>query len=95
MSNATDVSKDRVIKGARGILELMYAISSTSYDIALLDSLPIVGAIYPAFVNKANLSFQLSWNCCGRVLVKALKGAIDSEDYEQSVILQAEIAYVQ
>lgn len=42
MTNPNDVSKDRVITGARAILELMYAISSTSYDIALLDSLPIV-----------------------------------------------------
>lgn len=47
MTNPNDVSKDRVITGARAILELMYAISSTSYDIALLDSLPIVRAPIP------------------------------------------------
>lgn len=48
MTNPNDVSKDRVITGARAILELMYAISSTSYDIALLDSLPIVRAPIPS-----------------------------------------------
>ena len=37
-----DVSAARVMYGARAILDLMYAISSTSYDVSLLDHSPIV-----------------------------------------------------
>lgn len=42
MSSPRDSSTHKLINAARGILELMYAISATSYDIALLDHLPIV-----------------------------------------------------
>ena len=36
-------SAARVLNAARGILELMYLISSTSYDISLLDQWCLVG----------------------------------------------------
>jgi hypothetical protein len=42
MSLSMDLSTNRVLSAARAILELMYAISATSYDVALLDHLPIV-----------------------------------------------------
>lgn len=44
MGAAQDASAHTVVKAARAILELMYAISATSYDLALLDHLPIVRA---------------------------------------------------
>ncbi|EKM56901.1 uncharacterized protein PHACADRAFT_254278 [Phanerochaete carnosa HHB-10118-sp] len=77
MSSPRDPSTHKLINAARGILELMYAISATSYDISLLDHLPI-----------------LSWNCCGRVLIKALRVANETKNYEQAMVLQSEIAYV-
>ncbi|PSR71406.1 hypothetical protein PHLCEN_2v12673 [Hermanssonia centrifuga] len=77
MSSSHDLSVGRVMKAARGILDLMYAISATSFDVSLLDHLPI-----------------LCWNVCGRVLTKGLKAAVDKKDYEQSLVLQAEIAFV-
>lgn len=42
MMSPRDPSTPKLLNAARGILELMYAISATSYDLALLDHLPIV-----------------------------------------------------
>ncbi|GJE86693.1 fungal specific transcription factor domain-containing protein [Phanerochaete sordida] len=77
MTSLRDPSVPKLLAAARNILDLMYAISATSYDLSLLDHLPI-----------------LAWNGCGRVLIRALRVAIDTDNLEQSLVLQAEIAFV-
>ena len=49
MATPGDLSAARVLFGARAILDLMYAIGSTSYDISLLDQSPIV-RLLPVFL---------------------------------------------
>ncbi|KAJ3530808.1 hypothetical protein NM688_g7659 [Phlebia brevispora] len=76
-TNGQDISTIKTLRGARGILDLMYALSATSYDVSLLDQLPI-----------------LTWQVAGRVLVKALKACIDTKNYNDMGVLQAEVAFV-
>lgn len=44
MGAAGDVSANRLVRAARAVLQLAYGLGSTSYDLALLDPLPIVRA---------------------------------------------------
>ena len=37
------LSRAKILKAARGVLDLAYGLSATSYDVSLLDHLPIVG----------------------------------------------------
>ncbi|KAI0337613.1 hypothetical protein BDW22DRAFT_1363872 [Trametopsis cervina] len=73
----TCASTAKILKAARSILDLMYSIGATSYDVSLLDHLPI-----------------LSWNLAGRVLIKALKAAIDENYLEEVMAIHAEVTYI-
>lgn len=42
MTNSDCVSQIQILKAARGVLDLAYGLSATSYDVSLLDHLPIV-----------------------------------------------------
>ncbi|KAI0691861.1 hypothetical protein BC835DRAFT_1359567 [Cytidiella melzeri] len=77
ISDSNCVSRQQILKAVRSILDLMYSLTATSYDVSLLDHLCI-----------------LSLNICNRVLVRALKAAIDENNAEEIVVLHSEIIYI-
>ena len=46
-------------------------------------------------VSISDCDLQLAWNAAGRVLIRALRVANDTNNVDQAIILQAEISFVQ
>lgn len=45
LSSSTCISANKVLAASRAIMDLLYAIASTSFDVSLLDALPYVSTI--------------------------------------------------
>ncbi|KAI0340132.1 hypothetical protein BDW22DRAFT_441359 [Trametopsis cervina] len=73
--NCTSAAK--TLCASRAIVELMYTIGATNYDITLLD-----------------LQVMMCWFMAGRVLVRFLRAAIDTNDHDQVIAIQGELSYV-
>jgi len=74
---ATCLHADKILRAARAIVELIYNITATSYDISRL-----------------GLHAIMCWFIAGRVLVRFLKAAIDSQSEEHMIPLQTEVYFV-
>ena len=91
-------SADKVLNASRALMSLMYTIASTSFDVSLLDFLPYVRNAPPNIQGQCWLALmirQLAWYSAGRTLVKFLKAAIDTSQYDLVIPLQTEVAFVQ
>jgi len=91
------VSAFRILEASRSILDLIYIVRSTSFDITLLD--PFCAVRYlplkdPPF-RITDLNFgQFSWYMAGRVLVRFCQAAQDANSEEQTLTLRAEVEYI-
>jgi hypothetical protein len=91
------ISALKILTSARAILDLIYSVSSTSFDITLLDSFCSVSDLCnvscPSKMLKALLKF--CWFLSGRVLVRFLQVALDARIPDQISTLKAEIDFIQ
>jgi hypothetical protein len=69
-------SANAIFKAARGILELIYGISSTSYDVSLLDQLPLVRYFDCAQFNRQRSLLRIiaRMEPCSESLDRVLEG---------------------
>lgn len=89
------MSSCKVLAGARGILDLIYAVCSTNYDTSLLGLFSTVRCLsLPNLFLLTSLGGQICWFMAGRVLVRFLRAAIDSISEENCATLQTEIEYI-
>ncbi|CCL99564.1 uncharacterized protein FIBRA_01582 [Fibroporia radiculosa] len=70
-------SSCRILQAARAILELLYSICATSYDLQLLGLFPV-----------------MCWFMAGRVLVRFLRAAIDSNSEEMTTAVRSEVDFI-
>ena len=89
-------SSSKVLSAARSIMDLLYGVASTSFDVSLLDYLPYVRLFVQGVTSQyTNLCPQLTWFTAGRILVKYLKIALDMNQMDVATALQGEITFVQ
>ena len=80
---------------AAAIVELMYKLNATNYDVTLLDLQPFVRTCSPhVALRRADDGVQMCWFMAGRVLVRFLRAAIDCSRNEEIMPLQREISFV-
>ena len=90
------VSSQKVLTAARAILDLIYNIWSTSFDITLLDSFCsvchnfFISLKYPP---KQDI-YQFCWFAGGRVLVRFLQAALANQTLDQISTLRGEIDFL-
>jgi hypothetical protein len=72
------ISALKILTAARAVLDMIYSICSTSYDISLLDPFCI-----------------FCWFISGRVLVRFLRAALDTDAHDQSATFRGEIEFIQ
>lgn len=72
------ISALKILTGARAVLDLIYGICSTSFDISLLDPFCV-----------------FCWFISGRVLVRFLRAALDTDAHDQSITFRGEIEFIQ
>lgn len=90
------ISALKILTAARAILDLIYNVWSTSFDITLLDSFCSVITLIASCILSTNLSFaQFCWFAAGRVLVRFLQAALEADSKDQISTLRAELDFVQ
>lgn len=90
------VSSRKTLNASRAILELIYMVAATNYDVSLLDLQAFVRAPTPHCSRRRDLTrtTQMCWFMAGRVLVRFLRAAIDNARHDQLIPLQREVSYV-
>jgi hypothetical protein len=86
----------RLLTAARDILDLIYALHSTSYDITLMDfSCTVISWFQSCYVCDADWQIQSAWYMSGRILAQFLQVALESDSQEQISTLSTELGFVQ
>jgi hypothetical protein len=89
------VSAFKILEASRSILDLIYAVRSTSFDITLLDFFCAVRFLLRAIFRIADVNLrQFCWFTAGRVLIRFWKATQDANSEEQSLSLRAQVAYI-
>ena len=88
------ISALKILTAARAILDLIYSICSTSYDITLLDSFCSVSFALLGW-GVLLMMLQFCWFVSGRVLVRFLQAALEAGVPDQISTLKAEIDFIQ
>lgn len=90
------VSAYKVLASARQILNLIYAIWSTSFDVSLLDLFCTVGFLAQSdIVLKLTFLLQFSWYTCGRIFAKFIQAAQEANTPDHVTTLKTELQSVQ
>jgi hypothetical protein len=88
------ISALKILTSARAVLDLIYTVWSTSYDISLLD--PFCSVRVTSLYSVLSLPlFQFCWFSAGRVLVRFLQAAIEANSQDQISTLRGELDFVQ
>lgn len=89
------ISALKILTAARAILDLIYNVWSTSFDISLLDSFCSVFYSFVILFPRLMTQNQFAWFFGGRVLVRFLQAAMDTKSQDQISTLRAELGFVQ
>jgi hypothetical protein len=90
------ISALKILTAARAILDLIYNVWSTSFDITLLDTFcSVIISIAPCIFFANLSSIQFCWFSAGRVLVRFLQVALEAKSMDQVSTLRAEVDFVQ
>jgi hypothetical protein len=88
------ISALKILTAARAILDHIYAVWSTSFDITLLDSFCSVSFPFCWYRLFSSIP-QLCWFFSGRVLVRFLQAALDARSLDQISTIRTEIDFIQ
>ncbi|PSS32185.1 hypothetical protein PHLCEN_2v2058 [Hermanssonia centrifuga] len=88
------MSGRKTLSASRSIVDLMYTLTATNFDVSLLDLQPFVCAFIHAIQSCVDFGLQMCWFMAGRVLVRFLRASIDEGIREQILLLQSQVSFV-